>query len=83
MNHSEDVDHSGGQEETRGSRLCCLIEFVIVVMVISGTHGDDCHDNRDEEVVNKSPTKDHTIVDIREGDHSEGQEETRGFCCVL
>ena len=24
MNQSEDDDHSGGQEETRGSRLCCV-----------------------------------------------------------
>ena len=25
MNQSEDDDHSGGQEETRGSRLCCVM----------------------------------------------------------
>ena len=25
MKQSEDDDHSGGQEETRGSRLCCVM----------------------------------------------------------
>ena len=25
MNQSEDDDHSEGQEETRGSRLCCVM----------------------------------------------------------
>ena len=25
MSHSEDDDHSGGQEETRGNRLHCVI----------------------------------------------------------
>ena len=25
MNQSENDDHSGGQEETRGSRLCCVM----------------------------------------------------------
>ena len=25
MNQSEGDDHSGGQEETRGSRLCCVM----------------------------------------------------------
>ena len=25
MNQSEDDDHSGGQEETRGRRLCCVM----------------------------------------------------------
>ena len=25
MNQSEDDDNSGGQEETRGSRLCCMM----------------------------------------------------------
>ena len=25
MNQSEDDDHSGGQEETSGSRLCCVM----------------------------------------------------------
>ena len=35
MNQIED-DHSGGQEETRGSRLCCVIWLLSVVMVIMG-----------------------------------------------
>ena len=32
--------HSGGQEETRGSRLCCVMLLIIVVMVIIGSRDD-------------------------------------------
>ena len=39
MNQNED-DHSGGQEETRGSRLCGVMLLMIVVMVIIGSHDD-------------------------------------------
>ena len=39
MNQSEDDDHSGGQEETRGSRLCC--DVVNVTIVMTGYQGDD------------------------------------------
>ena len=39
MNQSEDDDHSGGQEEARGSRLCCDA-VNNVVMVITGYHSD-------------------------------------------
>ena len=38
MNQSEDDDHSGGQEETRGRRLYCVVN---VTMVMTGYQGDD------------------------------------------
>ena len=39
MNQNEN-DYSGGQEETRGSRLCCVMLLMIVVMVIIGSRDD-------------------------------------------
>ena len=44
MNQSEDDDHFGGQEETRGSRLCCIMN---VIMVITGYHSDQVLSKKD------------------------------------
>ena len=41
MNQSEHDDHSGGQEETKGSRLCCVMLLMNVVMMITGNHSDE------------------------------------------
>ena len=39
MNQNGD-DHSRRQEETRGCGLCCVMLFMIVVMVILGSRDD-------------------------------------------
>ena len=41
MNQSEDDNHPGGQEETRGSRLCCVMYLMNVVMVITDYEDDE------------------------------------------
>ena len=40
MNQSEDDAHCGGQEETRGSRLCDVVNDC-VVMVMAGYQGGE------------------------------------------
>ena len=51
ISQSEDDNHSEGQEETRGSKLCCIMWSMNVVMVITDHHHKQV-----------SPSKNHCVL---------------------
>ena len=41
MNQTKDDDHSEGQEETRGSKMCCVVQLIKAFMAMIDYQGDD------------------------------------------